>query len=76
VRPSDIRLFLGAVREPVPPTEVREVRSRVRQSTRPRTRPYETALSDRLVIVVARSKDPEPAWSPIEAFIERDEGDA
>lgn len=76
VRPSDIRLFLGAVEEPVPPTEVREVRSRVRQSTRPRTRPYETALSDRLVIVVARSEDPEPAWSPIEAFIERGEGDA
>ena len=35
VRPSDIRLFLGAVEEPVPATEVREVRSRVRLGTRP-----------------------------------------
>ena len=76
VRPSDIRMFLGAVEEPVPATEVRKVRSRVRQGTRPQARSYETALSDRLVIVVARSEDPEPAWSPIEAFIERGEGDA
>ena len=73
VRPSDIRLFLGAVEESVSATEVREVRSRVRRGTRPRARAYEPALtlSDRLVIIVARSEDPEPAWSPIEAFIER-----
>ena len=51
VRPSDIRLFLGAVEEPVPAAEMHEVRSRVRQGTRPQVRSYETALSDRLVIV-------------------------
>lgn len=76
VRSSDIRLFLGAVEEPVPATEVREVRSRVRLGTPPRARSYETALSERLVIIVARSEDPEPAWAPIEAFIERGEPDA
>jgi hypothetical protein len=75
VRPSDLRLFVGAVEEPVPAAEVREVRSRVRRGARPQASSYEAALSDRLVIVVARSEDPEPAWSNVETFIELGDGD-
>lgn len=73
VRPSNIRLFLGALETPVPEPDVRQVRSRVRQGSRARASAYETALSDRLLIVVAPSEESEPAWSSIEAFIERGE---
>jgi hypothetical protein len=76
VRPSNIRLFLGAMETPIPPGDLRSARSRGRRTSQRPADMTETALSDRLLIVVARSEDPEPAWSRIEAFIERGESDA
>jgi len=73
VRPSNVRLFLGAMDTPVPASEVRATRARGRQAGQRRAAGYETALNDRLLIVVARSENPEPEWSRVEALIERGE---
>lgn len=75
VRSSDIRMFLGVVEAPLPSSEVRSARSRTRPSSQPRADRYETALSDRMLIVVAQSDDPQPEWSHIEALIEGGESD-
>jgi hypothetical protein len=76
-RPSNVRLFLGAMDSPIPSLEVRTARSRKQrvQTVRRRADEYETALSDRLLIVVAHSENPEPEWSRVEAFVERGESD-
>jgi len=73
VRPSNVRLFLGATDAEVPASDVRATRSRARRTVQRRADEYETALSDRLLIVVARSENPEPEWSRVEALIERGE---
>lgn len=75
VQPSDIRLFFGAIEAPVPASDVRAARSRGRQAVQRRAGVYEAALSDRLLIVVARSVNPEPEWFHIETYIERGESD-
>jgi hypothetical protein len=75
VRPSNIRLFLGAMEEPVPASDRRATRARTRQVTQRGASAYEATVSDRLLIVVTRSENPEPEWAPIEAFIERGESD-
>lgn len=75
VRSSKVRLFLGAMEDPVPPSDLRAARSRGRRSVEGRAAEYETAISDRLLIVVARSESPEPEWPRIEAFIESAETD-
>jgi hypothetical protein len=76
-RPSNVRLFLGAMDSPIPSLEVRTARSRKQrvQTVRRRADEYEIALSDRLLIVVARSENPEPEWSRVEALVERGESD-
>lgn len=75
VRPSNIRQFLGAMETPVPAPDVRAARSRARRTDQRRANVYETTLSDRLLIVVAHSENPEPEWSRIDALIERREND-
>jgi len=73
VRSSDVRLFLGAMDTPVPAEDLRAVRSRTRRTVQRQGDEYQTAVSDRLLIVVARSENPEPEWSRVEALIERGE---
>lgn len=75
VRPSDIRMFLGVVEAPLPSSEVRSARSRSRRKAQSRAARYETALGDRMLIVVARSDNPQPEWSRVEALIEGGESD-
>jgi hypothetical protein len=73
VRPSNIRLLLGAMETPVPASDVRTARARARQAVQRRASAYETRITDRLLVVVTRSENPEPEWSRIEAVIERGE---
>jgi hypothetical protein len=73
LRPSNVRLFLGALDRRIPVAVLRETRSRSRQAGRRLSPDYATALSDQLLIVVARSENPEPEWSHVEALIERGE---
>jgi len=75
VRRSNVRLFLGAMDTPVPADDLRAVRSRTRRTAQRQSDEYETAVSQRLLIVVARSDNPEPEWSRVEALIERGESD-
>ena len=70
VRPSDVRLFLGAMETPAPTSDIRAARSRGQRGTPHQARRYQTALNERLVIVVARSESPEPEWSGVEAAVE------
>jgi hypothetical protein len=75
VRASNVRLFVGATDTPFPAPEVRAARSRTGSAARRTDNELETALSDRLLIVVARSEEAEPEWSHVETFIERGESD-
>jgi hypothetical protein len=70
VRPTDVRLFLGAMETPAPTSDVRAARSRGQRGTPHQARRYQTALNERMVIVVARSESPEPEWSGVEAAVE------
>ena len=76
VRPSNVRLFLGATEQPLPADEVRAARSRARSTVQRSASTFEAAISDRMLIVIVRSERPEPAWSRIEALIEGSEDDA
>jgi hypothetical protein len=70
VRPSNVRMFLGTTDEPLPAPEVRAARSRTRPMAQRSTSGIETALSDRLLIVVAQNNEPELEWSRLETVIE------
>jgi hypothetical protein len=74
-RPSNVRMFLGVTDGPIPPSRVRAARSRRRRAASPAPAEYETAVSDRLVIVVAHSDDAEPEWSRVEASVQEGEHD-
>lgn len=73
VHPSRVRLFLGAMEQPLGESELRAARSRLRRRTSQRTESLEAALNDRLVLIVAQSDDPEPDWRRVETLIERGE---
>lgn len=75
-RPCGLRLRYRSNRARLrPPARVQSERSRRHQvASRERTE-YETALSDRLLIVVTESDNPEPEWSHVEMAIQEDEGD-
>lgn len=74
-RPSNVRMFLGVTDQPIPSSDLRIARSRRRRgASRVRTE-YETAVSDRLLIVVTESDNPEPAWSRVEVAVQEDQSD-
>lgn len=74
-RPSNVRMFLGVTDQPIPSSDLRIARSRRRRgASRVRTE-YETAVSDRLLIVVTESDNPEPPWSRVEVAVQEDQSD-
>jgi hypothetical protein len=73
VRSSDKQLLLGVMDGPVASGDVRAARSRNHRRAQRVSREYQTAVTERLVIVVAHSERPEPEWSAIKAAIESDE---
>ena len=73
MRPSDVRLFLGVMDSPVRASDERAAQARQRQASQRRADAHETALSDRLLIVVTRSETREPEWPRIKALIEGNE---
>ena len=72
-KPSNVRMFLGVTDQPVPASHLRIARSRRRQAASREQPKYETALSDRLLIVVTESDSPEPEWSQVEAAVQEGE---
>jgi hypothetical protein len=75
-RPSNVRLFLGVTDQAIPPLRLRAARSRLRRLADRARAEYDTALSDRCLIVVTESDSPEPDWSGVEAAVQEGEDES